>query len=57
MAKRTPLKSKSATEVLNEFLEKNKISLTIDPIQKSIKFISDGSVIVEQPSFKAKYGR
>jgi hypothetical protein len=55
-SKRTPTKVKSATQALNEFLEKNNIDLTIDPIQKTIKFVSDGSIIVEKPSFKATYG-
>ena len=51
----------SANQLFNRLLKENNLTLVqtpVQPLQKSIKFISDGSVIInqpEQPTFNAEF--
>lgn len=46
---------KSATQLLNEFLSANNIELTQTQLSQSIKFVSDGAIIITKPEIGARY--
>ena len=44
-----------AMDLLEAFLKKTKIALTLTPLDYKIKVVSDGSIIIEKPTVFAKY--
>jgi hypothetical protein len=47
--------TKPAAQVLKEFLELNKIELTVSTLTEGIKTVSDGSIILSNPKIIVNY--
>jgi len=44
-----------AMNMINEFLKRTGIELTVDYLTNCVKSVSDGSIIISKPSIGAKY--
>ena len=54
-AKPSPVKREPAELAVDNFLKEKGIVLTLEPLSKKIRTVTDGSIVIDKPVISAKY--